>query len=89
MFMDDIKLFAKKEKKRKKEIETLIQTIWIYSQDIGMEFDFEYAILLMKSRKRERTQGTEPKSIGTLREKENYKKLWILEAEMEEKFRKV
>ena len=32
--MDDIKLFAKNEK----EQETLIQTISIYSQDIGMGF---------------------------------------------------
>ena len=34
MYMDDFKLFAKKKKK----METLIQTIRIYSQDIGMEF---------------------------------------------------
>ena len=34
MYMDNIKLFAKLEK----ELETLIQTIKIYSQDIGMEF---------------------------------------------------
>ena len=34
MYMDDIKLFAKKEK----EQETLIHTVRIYSQDIGMEF---------------------------------------------------
>ncbi len=37
MYMDDVKLFAK----NKKELETLIQTISIYSQDIGMEFDIE------------------------------------------------
>ena len=34
MYMDDIQIFAKK----KKELETLIQTIRIYSQDIGMGF---------------------------------------------------
>ena len=33
MYMDDIKLFAKNEK----ELETLIHTVRIYSQDIGME----------------------------------------------------
>ncbi len=33
MYMDDIKLFAKNEK----ELETLIQTVRIYSQNIGME----------------------------------------------------
>ena len=34
LYMDDIKISAK----NKKESKTLIQTIWIYSQDIGMEF---------------------------------------------------
>ena len=32
--MNDINLFVKKEK----ELEALIQTVRIYSQDIGMEF---------------------------------------------------
>ena len=37
MYMDDIKLFTKNEK----ELETLIHTVRIYSQDIGMEFGIE------------------------------------------------
>ncbi len=37
IYMDDIKLFAKNNK----EFETLIQTIRIYSQDIGMGFGEE------------------------------------------------
>ena len=37
MYMDDIKIFAKNEK----ELETLIRTVRIYSQDIGMEFSIE------------------------------------------------
>ena len=37
MYVDDIKLFVKNEK----ELETLIQTIRIYSEDIGMEFSIE------------------------------------------------
>ena len=37
MYMDDIKMFAKNEK----ELETLTQTVKIYSQDIKMEFDIE------------------------------------------------
>ena len=37
MYMDDIKLFAK----NKKELETLIHEVRIYSQDIGMEFGIE------------------------------------------------
>ena len=37
IFMDGIKLFAK----NKKELETLIQTVKIYSQDIGIKFAIE------------------------------------------------
>ena len=56
MYMEDIKLFAKKEK----EQETLIHTVRIYSQDIGMEFGIEKcAILVMKSGKRHLTDGME------------------------------
>ena len=40
MCIEDIKLFVKK---KAKESETLIQTIRMYSQDIGMEFDIENA----------------------------------------------
>ena len=48
MYTDDIKLFAKKEK----ELEILIQTVRIYSQDIGMEFVIEKcSMLVMKSGK--------------------------------------
>ena len=43
MYMDDIKLFAKNEK----EVEIMIQTKRIYSQDKGMEF----GMLIMKSGK--------------------------------------
>ena len=73
MYMDDIKLFAKNEK----EPETLIHTIRICSQDIGMEFGIEkYAMLVMKSGKRHQTGGLElpnQDKIRTLREKETYK----------------
>ena len=56
MNMDDIKLFAKNEK----ELETLIKTVRIYRQDIGMEFGIEKcAMLLMKSDKRHMTEGVE------------------------------
>ena len=54
MYMGDIKLFAKSEK----EMEKLIHTVRIHSQDIGMEFGIEKcAILLMKSCKRHMTEG--------------------------------
>ena len=56
MYMDDIKLFATYEK----ELETLIHTVTIYSQDIGMEFGIEKcATLVMKSGKRHTTDGIE------------------------------
>ena len=54
MYMDVIKLFAKNEK----ELETLIHTVRIYSQDIGMEFGIEkYAMLVIKSGKGHRMDG--------------------------------
>ncbi len=42
MYMDGIKLFAKSEK----ELETLIHTVRIYNQDIGMEFGIGKCALL-------------------------------------------
>ena len=56
MYMDDIKLFAKKEK----ELDTLIQAVRIYIQEIGMEFGWEECTMqTMKSRKRHMTEGIE------------------------------
>ena len=50
MQMDDINVFTKKEK----ELNSLIQTIRIYSQDTGIEFSIEKCIMLMmKSEKSE------------------------------------
>ena len=40
MYIDDIKLFAKNEK----ELETLIHTVRIYSQEIGMEFGSSWKV---------------------------------------------
>ena len=71
MYMDDIKLFAKNEK----ELETLIQPVRIYSQDIGMEFGREKcAMLVMKSGKRYMTERMElpnQEKIKTLGENGN------------------
>ena len=56
MYMDDIKLFPKNEKKKK--METLIQAVRIYSQGIGMEFGKEKcSMLIMISRKRQMIGG--------------------------------
>ena len=94
MYMDDIKLLAK----NKKELEILIQTVRIYSQDIKIEFGIEKcAMLVMKSGKRRMTEGVELPNqvkIRTYGEKETLKYLWILEAdsikqvEMKEKIKK-
>ena len=40
-------------------METPIQTIRICSQDIGMEFDLEKCVMLIRSRKRQITEGIE------------------------------
>ena len=95
MYMDDIKLFAENEK----ELETLIQTVRIYSQDIKIEFGIEKcAMLVMKSGKRHMTEGVELPNQEILRkfgEKETYKYSGILEAdtikkvETKEKIKKV
>ena len=81
MYMDDIKLFAKKCK----ELETLIHAVRIYNQDIGMESGIEKcAMLVIKSGKRHLTDGMElpnQDKIRTLGEKETYKYLGILEAD--------
>ena len=83
MYMDDIKLFAKNEK----ELETLIYAVRIYSQVIAIECDIEKcAILVMKSNKKKQlTDGMElpnPDKIRTLGEKETYKYVGILEADI-------
>ena len=93
--MDDIKLFAK----NKKELETLIHAVRIYSQDIGMEFGIEKcAMLVMKSGKRHMTDGMRLPNhdkIRVLRENKTYKYLGILEAGtikqvlMKDKIRKI
>ena len=70
MYMDDITLFAKNEK----ELENLIQTVRIYSQDIGMKFGIEKcSTLVMKSGKRHVTEVIElpnQEKTRTLGEKE-------------------
>ena len=81
MYMDEIKVLAK----RWKQLKTSIQTIRIYKQGIGMEFDIKwYAMLIMKSGKRQIIGGIEQpnqKRCGTLVEKKDYKYLGILKAD--------
>ena len=81
MYIDNIKLFSKNEK----ELETLINAVRIYSQDIGMEFGIEKcAMPEMKSSKRHLTDGIELPNQDknrTLAENKNYKYLGILETD--------
>ena len=81
MYMDDIKRFAKD----KKELETLIHTVKIYSRDIGIEFGIEKcAMLVMKSGKRHLNDGIElpnKDKIKSLAENETYKYLGLWEAD--------
>ena len=81
MYMGAIIFFAK----NKKELATLIPTVRIYSQDIGMEFDIEKStILVIKSSKWRMVEGVEQTNqvaIRTFGEKETYKYLGILEAD--------
>ena len=52
--MDDITSFVKNEK----ELESLIPIIWIFSEDIRMEFGVEKCdMFIMKTGKRETTEG--------------------------------
>ena len=45
LYMDDLKLYAKD----KNELDTLIQTVRVFSKDIGMEFGIEkFAMIQMK-----------------------------------------
>ena len=67
-------------------LETLIQAMRIYSQDIGMEFGIEKcAMVILKSGKRHIAEGIELPNQGkirTLREKEDYKCLRIMGADI-------
>ena len=65
MDMDDIKLFAKNEK----ELETLILSMRIYSQDIVMQFGREKCAMLVMGSGKWHTWWKESRKIRTLREK--------------------
>ena len=53
MYMSDIKILEKNEE----ELEIVIPTVRIYSQDLGIEFGTEnYTMLIRKNGKRETTE---------------------------------
>ena len=81
LFMDDLKVYGKNEK----QVNTMINTVRIFSQDICMEFGIDKcAVIVLKKGKLIKTEGiTLPngKEIKSLEEGEGYKYLGILEAE--------
>ena len=79
--MDDLKLYSRSEK----GLDSLIQTVRIFSEDIGMDFGIEKCAMLvtekgkiLKSVGKELPDG---KVIKLLQKGESYKSLGILEAD--------
>lgn len=81
LYMDDLKLFAKSEK----QLDTLLNTVRIFSSDIKMEFGIsKCGVLVMKKGKHVFSEGIELPSGETIQEIDNdqgYKYLGILEAD--------
>jgi len=81
LFMDDLKLYSRHEK----GLDSLVQTVRVFSEDIGMEFGIEKcATLVMEKGKIVNSVGIElpdGKVIKSLQEGESYKYLGILEAD--------
>ena len=79
--MDDLKLYWGNEK----GLNALVQTVHVFSEDIGMEFGIEKcAKLVMEKGKIVKSVGIElpdGKVIKSLQEGESYKYLGIFEAE--------
>ena len=89
LFMDDLKLYSRSEK----GLDSLVQTVCVFSEDIGMEFGTEKcSMLVMEKGKIMKSVGIElpdGKVIKSLQEGESYKYLGILEADkfLEEKMK--
>ena len=89
LFMDDLKLYNRSEK----GLDSLVQTVRVFSEDIRMEFGIEKrAMLVTEKRKIVKSVGIElpdSKVIKSLQEGESDKYLGILEADqfLEEKMK--
>ena len=89
LFMDNLKLYSRSEK----GLDSLVQTVCVFSKDIGMEFGIEKCtMLVMEKGKIVKSVGIElpgGKVIKSLQEGESYKYLAILEADkfLEEKIK--
>ena len=81
LFTDDLKLYSRREK----GLDSLLQTVRVFSEDIGVEFGIEKcAMLVMEKGKIVKSVGIElpdGKVIKSLQEGESYKYLRILEAD--------
>ena len=71
IYLNDINMLAKTEKK-KKELETLIQTVKIYSNDIGMKFEIEK--LFVNYEKQQTTYGRRNRTTKSRKKSERSEK---------------
>ena len=75
LFMDDLKLYYRSER----GLDSLVQTVRVFSEDIGMEFDTEKcAMLVTEKEKIAKSVGVElpdGKVIKALQQGESYKYL--------------
>ena len=81
LYMDDLKLYAKNEN----SLTSLVQTVRIFSSDIGMEFGVDKcAVLILKRGKKTLSDGIDlphGKQIKSLNTNDSYKYLGVLEAD--------
>ena len=79
IYMDDLKLYGK----NKRELESLVQTVRIFTQDIKMRFGIQKcATIVLKKGKKEEDDGIKLPDGETMRDlgQEDYKYLGVLEA---------
>ena len=83
--MDDLKLHSQSEK----GLDSLVQTVRVLSEDIGMEFGIEKCAKLVMEKGKIGIELPDGKVIKSLQEGESYKYLGILEADkfLEEKMK--
>ena len=80
LFMDDLKLYSPNEK----GFDSLVQTVRVFSEDIGMEFGIEKCVLVMEKGNIVKSVGIDlsgGKVIKSLQEGASFKYLGILEAD--------
>ena len=78
--MDDLKLYSRSEN----GLDSFVQTVAVFSQDIGMEFDIEECAMLVTEKRKMKSVDIElpdGKFIKSLQKGECYKYLGILEAD--------